>query len=71
MQIIKNIISHCKSDFNETKIKVIVEDNEKQESNLLKISNKSKIPMSFIVGRLAKVEKISYKSNLYNKYRKS
>lgn len=44
-----------------------IEDNF-EESNLLKISNENKIPMSFIVGRLAKVEKISYKSNLYNKY---
>lgn len=39
------------------------------ENNLLKISEGNKIPMSFIVGRLAKTKKISYKSTLYNKYK--
>lgn len=39
------------------------------ENNLLKISKENKIPMSFIVGRLAKVGKVKYKSNLYNKYK--
>lgn len=39
------------------------------ESNLLEISEKNKISMSFIVGRLAKTEIISYKSKLYNKYK--
>ena len=39
------------------------------ENNLLKISNKYKIPMSFFVGRLAKLRKITYSSELYNKYK--
>ena len=39
------------------------------ENNLLKISKENQIPMSFIVGRLAKVGKVKYKSNLYNKYK--
>ncbi len=39
------------------------------ESNLLKISKENKIPMSFIVGRLAKTEMIDYKSKMYNKYK--
>ena len=39
------------------------------EENLLKISKENKIPMSFIVGRLAKVGYIKYNSKLYNKYK--
>ena len=39
------------------------------ENNLLKISKENKIPMSFIVGRLARVDKIKYQSKLYNKYK--
>ena len=39
------------------------------ENNLLKISKENKIPMSFIVGRLARVGKIKYQSKLYNKYK--
>lgn len=38
------------------------------EKELLKISKTNKIPMSFIVGRLAKTGKIKYKDNLYLKY---
>lgn len=38
------------------------------EQNLLNISEKYKIPMSFIVGRLAKTKIITYSSKLYNKY---
>ena len=45
-----------------------IEKNYK-ENNLLKISKTNKIPMSFIVGRLAKTGKIQYKSELYNKYK--
>ena len=40
-----------------------------KEENLLSISKTNKIPMSFIVGRLAKTRKIQYKSALYNKYK--
>ena len=36
------------------------------EENIKKISAKYKIPLSFIVGRMAKLEIISYKSKLYN-----
>ena len=39
------------------------------EKNILEISKKYKIPMSFIVGRLARFKYISYSGNLYNKYR--
>ena len=39
------------------------------EKKLLKISKDNKIPMSFIVGRLARVGIINYTSNLYNKYK--
>ena len=39
------------------------------ENNLLEISKQNKIPMSFIVGRLAKVKKIEYNSTIYNKYK--
>lgn len=38
------------------------------EKNLIKFSKENKIPMSFIVGRLARVGKIKYNSVLYNKY---
>lgn len=37
--------------------------------SLLSVSKIYKIPMSFIVGRLAKVGKISYRSKLYNEYK--
>lgn len=40
-----------------------------QEEDLLKLSKKYKIPMSFIVGRLAKMKIIKYNSNLYQKNR--
>lgn len=39
------------------------------ENNLLKISEEYKIPMSFIIGRLAKMKMINYKSEIYNKYK--
>ena len=45
-----------------------IENNYKEE-NLISISKVNKIPMSFIVGRLAKTGKIKYKSQLYNKYK--
>lgn len=44
-------------------------ENDYSEKNLIKISKDNKIPMSFIVGRLAKVKIISYNSNIYNKYK--
>lgn len=40
------------------------------EKELLKISKKRKIPMCYIVGRLAKFKKITYYSELYKKYDK-
>lgn len=40
-----------------------------EEETLLRISKENKIPMSFIVGRLAKNNIIDYKSKLYNKYK--
>ena len=39
------------------------------EDNLLEMSKKYRIPMSFIVGRLAKNNFIKYNSMLYNKYK--
>lgn len=42
----------------------IIQSNLK-ESTLKQISERNKIPMSFIVGRLAKVKKITYNSKLY------
>ena len=42
-------------------------DTDFSEKELLDISLKNKIPMSFIVGRLAKDKKISYTSKLYRK----
>lgn len=88
-------LGHCKSDYNESKNKIIVEGNDKQEKradnfalntminedvwikiesnydekNLLKISKENKIPMSFIVGRLARIKILQYNSKLYNKYK--
>lgn len=44
-------------------------ENSFNEENLLKISKQNKIPMSFIVGRLAMLKKIKYNSKLYNKYK--
>lgn len=44
-------------------------ENDYHENTLLKISDKYRIPMSFIVGRLAKLRKITYKGELYNKYK--
>ena len=44
-------------------------ENEFSENNLIQISKQNKIPMSFIVGRLAKLKKIKYTSTLYNKYK--
>ena len=41
------------------------------EENLQVFSNKYKIPMSFIVGRLAKNKKIKYSSKIYQTYCKS
>ena len=41
------------------------------EGNLQVFSNKYKIPMSFIVGRLAKNKKIKYSSKIYQTYCKS
>ena len=43
--------------------------NDYSEENLNIIYSNYKIPMSFIVGRLAKTGKITYKSELYNKYK--
>ena len=43
--------------------------NNASEKYCLQISKKYKIPMSFIVGRLAKFKKIKYDSELYNKYK--
>ena len=39
------------------------------EKELLKISKENRIPMSFIVGRLAKFRSIKYNSKMYNKYK--
>ena len=57
-------------------IKTMVNDNvwdiiskDTETENLLSVSKRYKIPMSFIVGRLAKVGKISYRSRLYNEYK--
>ena len=36
------------------------------EKNIIDISIKYKIPISFIVGRMANLKLISYKSKLYN-----
>ena len=44
--------------------KQVLETNLNEEK-LENISEKNKIPMSFIVGRLAKIVKISYRSKLY------
>ena len=38
------------------------------EENIKKISKEYRIPISFIVGRMAKLKLISYKSKLYNNY---
>ena len=38
------------------------------EKSIKEISKKNKIPMSFIVGRLAKNKNISYTSKLYREY---
>ena len=38
------------------------------EENIKDISKEYKIPISFMVGRMAKVGLISYKSRLYNNY---
>lgn len=46
----------------------IIQENM-DEPNLLSISKQNKIPMSFIVGRLAKIGRISYRSKMYNKYK--
>lgn len=43
--------------------------NNVSEKNCLQISKKNKIPMSFIVGRLAKFKLIKYDGELYNKYK--
>ena len=45
----------------------IIEIND--EEFLLEISKENKIPMSFLVGRLAKLKIIKYESKLYNKYK--
>ena len=44
-------------------------ENNYDEENLLKVSKQNRIPMSFIVGRLAMLKKIKYSSNFYNKYK--
>ncbi|MEG0221860.1 MAG: helix-turn-helix domain-containing protein [Clostridia bacterium] len=41
----------------------------KTEKELLSISKKHKISMSFIVGKLAKTGRLKYSSNMYNKYK--
>lgn len=47
-----------------------IKDNT-NEKELLKISTENRIPMSFIVGRLAKLKIIKYNSIIYNKYKES
>ena len=47
----------------------IICDGASRSEMLLRISKDNKIPMSFIVGRLAKNNIIDYKSKLYNKYK--
>lgn len=47
----------------------VIESDLKEET-LKEISEEYRIPMSFIVGRLAKVNKISYDSRIYKKYYK-
>ena len=44
-------------------------NNNFKEENLIRISKENNIPMSFIVGRLAKNKKIKYTSTLYNKFK--
>ena len=46
--------------------KKIVENHS--EENIKEISKENRIPISFMVGRMAKVGLISYKSRLYNNY---
>lgn len=43
--------------------------NDYSEEEIKKVSKKYRIPLSFIVGRLAKLKYITYDSNLYNKYK--
>ena len=57
-------LGHCKSDYNMAQNKTIIDGDEERE-----ISKKYRIPMSFIVGRLAKNKYIKYNSMLYNKYK--
>lgn len=47
---------------------IMINYKDNTEEFLLNISRENKIPMSFIVGRLAKMKKIKYNSYLYNKY---
>ena len=47
----------------------VIESDLKEET-LKEISKEFRVPMSFIVGRLAKVNKISYDSRIYQKYYK-
>ena len=39
------------------------------EISIIRLSEEYKIPLSFIVGRLAKLNYITYSSKLYNKYK--
>ena len=48
----------------------IINKSKYTEQELLKISQENNIPMSFIVGRLAKNGQVTYKSRLYQKYYK-
>ena len=63
-------------ELNDFALKTMISDdvwseiiNKVSEKNCLQISKKYKIPMSFIVGRLAKFKIIKYDSELYNKYK--
>lgn len=86
-------LGHVKSDYNEAKSKIIVEDIEKEEKadkfaldtmiepriwnriiisdeeTIQKISNREKIPMCFIVTRLAHEKYITYSSKFFNHHR--
>lgn len=47
-----------------------IEKENINEINIFKISNEYNIPVSFIVGRLARIGKIKYSSKIYQKYSK-
>lgn len=47
-----------------------IEKENINETKILEISKKYNIPVSFIVGRLARIDKIKYSSRIYQKYSK-